>query len=800
MAWSGGERVGREDLLRRLWSADDRETNELRARHLQAVLSSTPWTLGVTLANVALCVAYLGRRIDSPLFAGWAAFMTVLAGYGLVSWWRRRARPRLAVPPRAVRSATLHAGLLALAWGLLPAIWFPELPAAEQLLLGYLVVGNLAAGAIALAWIPSAAWAYAGLQALASLVALQRSEHALAQPIQALLVLYVVVLCVAATSVARVFSQRHLSEKEAARQGEVVGLLLRDFEETTADVLWEIDPRGRFVQISDRLAALLERPTDKLAQLGLLQALQSVQAEGSNSVDRLRKALEFGEAFRDQVVRVQTAEGMRWWSVTAKPLHDGDGRLRGWRGVLSDVTSERQSHRHLSFLAHFDSLTGLANRVSLRNRLAQTVEQALQPSGRRGALLCLDLDNFKAINDTLGHSVGDAVLQATAQRLRKLTRKSDLCGRLGGDEFAVVLDDVRNDQEVQQFAQRLVASLRMPIDALGMSVTSGVSIGVAHVPQHARSVDEALVAADLALYAAKTGGRGRIGLFTEELGASQRRRMDVERELREALARNQLQVHYQPQVDIERWEITGADALVRWNHPTLGQVSPVEFIEVAEKTGLIHNIGAWVLDRACADARRVLPGLRIAVNVSAAQLQREGFVEQLGALLKNHQLPATRLEVEITESLLMENVRHAIENLHAIKQLGVHVALDDFGTGYSSLAYLRQFPFDKLKIDRAFIQELMQASDARAIVRTMLELARVLGMDTLAEGVEEPAQLEVLRRVGCSSMQGYLLARPMPARDLADLIRRWPELPRPLASDELPVSVQGSLSGALGHR
>ena len=299
------------------------------------------------------------------------------------------------------------------------------------------------------------------------------------------------------------------------------------------------------------------------------------------------------------------------------------------------------------------------------------------------------------------------------------------------------------------------------------------------------------------LYAAKAAGRGRVECFTDELGASQRRRMTVERELREALSRNELVVHYQPQVDLRTWTIRSAEALVRWNHPTLGAVSPAEFIPVAEETGLIHNIGAWVLAKACSDAQHWLPGLRIAVNASAAQVQRAGFVNELRQMLARYEIDPAQLEVEITESLLMEDIAVALENLHAIKQLGVRIALDDFGTGYSSLAYLRRFPFDKLKIDRAFIRELMSTSDARAIVRTILQLARVLGMDTVAEGVEEPAQLEVLGHVGCSAIQGFLVARPMPVESLVDLLARWDGLPRPASDGNLPESVMADLHPAL---
>jgi diguanylate cyclase (GGDEF)-like protein/PAS domain S-box-containing protein len=789
-----------QDGWRALWAllrSNDRDNNEIRARHLRAVQLTTPWTLGATVGCSLLCLMALWGSLDHGLLLGWAVGMGALCLSGLVSWWRVRAKPRQFARPRVFWRAALHAALLAGFWGLLPALWFPQLPHDQQLLVAVLVIGNMAAGAIALAMVPPAAWAYVWVQVVCSLVALTRWSGDTSLLVQLLLVMYASVLSVAVQAAALLFMRRQHSEREAARQSEVVGLLLRDFEETTADVLWEVDRNGQFTQVSDRLAAMLERPRSRVARLGLITALQSLEAEGSKGVARLRLALEQGEAFRDQVVRVRMSEGTRWWSVTAKPLTDSDGKQRGWRGVMADVTAERKSHRHLNYLAHYDSLTGLSNRVSLRNRLSQVLEQSLQSSGRRGALMCMDLDNFKAINDSLGHSVGDAVLQEMANRLRQHMRKSDLCGRLGGDEFAVVLDDVRSDEEAEQLAQRLVAAMRVPVQAMGLTVASGVSIGLVHLPRHARSVDEALVAADLALYAAKAAGRGRVHSFTEDLGVYQRRRLSVERELREALVRNQLSVVYQPQVDLATWQIVGAEALVRWNHPELGSVSPVEFIAVAEETGLIHNIGAWVLDRACSDAHHVLPSLRIAVNVSASQVQRAGLTHELQAQLQRHRLSPDRLEIEITESLLMENVNSALENLHAIKELGVRIALDDFGTGYSSLAYLRLFPFDKLKIDRAFIRELMLASDARAIVRTMLELARVLGMDTVAEGVEEPAQLEVLQRVGCSSIQGFLVARPMPAADLAALISRWPSLPRPTSTDDLPASLHCTLQDAL---
>ncbi|WP_409892444.1 putative bifunctional diguanylate cyclase/phosphodiesterase [Inhella sp.] len=782
---------------RRLWSATDVESSEVRARHIKAMLATTPWTMLASAINLGLCAWVLSGHAQTVTLIVWALAVLAMTVAGWVGCLRIQQSHLLAVGPGTVRAATVHALLLGAVWGAMPMLWFPHAESGLQMLIAVLVTGLTCAGALALTMVPPAALTYTFIMAGLSIGALVRDGGPYTGVIQVLMVLYAIVLAVVVLAVSRLFTQRLYSERDASRQSELVGLLLRDFEESTADVLWEVDRQGRFVQPSERLATLFERPLRSMAQLQFLPALLSMQVEGSRGGGRLKAALDAGDAFRDQVVRVTTAQGPRWWSITAKPLLDEQGLPRGWRGVLSDVTSERQSNQHLAFLAHFDSLTGLANRVSVRNRLAKAVEKKAQ-DGRFSALLCLDLDNFKMINDSHGHSVGDAVLQEVGRRLRKQSRKSSLCGRLGGDEFAVVVDDIEDRQEVLTLADRLVVSMRAPCATGGLTLNTGVSVGVAFLPEHANTVDEALVAADLALYEAKAAGRGRVVVFSPELGKSQKRRLTLERELREALLRDQFEVLYQPQVDIQSWRIVGAEALLRWHHPELGAVSPVEFIPLAEDSGLINNMGAWVLDRACADICGPLTGLRVAVNCSAIQLQRPRFVDELDHLMRTHGVPHGALEIEVTESLLMENLSTALENLNAIKELGVRVALDDFGTGYSSLAYLRRFPFDKLKIDRAFIRELMTTSDARHIVRTILSLAKILKMDTLAEGVEEPAQLEVLARHGCSGIQGFLVARPMTANELAAMVRGWVPMRHVVGLDELPESFSAPLTDR-GH-
>ncbi|MBH9553760.1 putative bifunctional diguanylate cyclase/phosphodiesterase [Inhella gelatinilytica] len=777
---------------RALWSGLDDAAGAMRARHLSAMLRVAPLTMGATALSVVLTAWMLQTTISSLALVLWSGSLLALCVHGFQGWWKRRNLHPETAGPVAIRRATAHAAVMGLGWAAASGAWLPVLDPTQQVWMVVVLMALMCGGTVALSLIPSAALSFLAIITSGLWVGLARSELQLVAPLIGLVGAYAVVMAALVVSAAHFYARGVLTEREASRQGEVFGLLLRDFEESSADVLWEVDRFGRFVNPSRRLAGWAERPADRLTQLTLMQLMKSLQPEGSSGVERLQQALDRGEAFREVPVRVQVASGQRWWAVTGKPLTDEQGVPCGWRGVLSDVTAARQSHQHVAYLAQHDALTGLANRTTIRNRVAQSLEAG----GRRGALLCMDLDNFKLINDTHGHTLGDKVLQEVARRLRVHVRKGDVCGRLGGDEFAVVIADARSDDEVQAFAQRLVVSMRVPIEIEQASVTTGVSIGLAFLPDHAQTVDEAMVAADLALYSAKSSGRGRVEAFTSELGEIQRRRATLERELRQALARDELEVYYQPQVDLKTWTICGAEALVRWHHPDLGSISPAEFVPVAEATGLIHNIGAWVLAKASSDAKQLLPGLRIAVNASAAQVQRASFVNEVRQLLQRQELAVGQLEIEITESLLMEDVQTALENLHAIKQLGVRIALDDFGTGYSSLAYLRRFPFDKLKIDRAFIRELTSTSDARAIVRTILQLARVLGMDTVAEGVEEPAQLEVLQHVGCGSIQGFLVARPMPVQSLIQLRESWAKLPRPLFEGALPESVLAELPPA----
>jgi diguanylate cyclase (GGDEF)-like protein/PAS domain S-box-containing protein len=776
-----------------LYASPEPAAAEVRARHVEAVLRLTPLVLLANLINASLVILALRGSAPAHELAIWAGLLGVACLYSLHSWGRARGRVLHQVSPRAVLRATLQSTLMSMLWAAVPLLWLPHAAPPQQLLLSVLTSGVLCAGAFALATLAPASLAHVLVLSGAAIASLLRTGDMVLALLSVMVVVYTVIVLAGVRGVERLFSAHLASQREAERQSQMVGLLLRDFEEHSVDVLWEIDRHGHFTHVSDRLAVLLGHDREALQAKTLVDVLSPACQEGDepNGLQALRRALVLDKPFRDIVLRVKWGDNLGWWSVTAKPLLDEAGHTSGWRGVISDVTKQRLTHQRLAYLAHFDSLTGLANRVQLRERLNQALSTSGEPP-RRSALLCLDLDNFKTINDSLGHSVGDAVLRQVAQRLQTVVRRSDLLARLGGDEFAVVLDDVRSDDEVLQLAQRLIEVLNRPAEVNGRRVAMGASIGVAQIPEHGQTIDEILGNADLALYAAKERGRGRYEVFAPWLGLRNRRVAQLEGALRQALQRNELSLEWQPQVEVGSWRVVSAEALIRWRHPELGDVAPTEFVAVAEKCGLIGEIGGWALARACTEAQAALPGLSISVNVSPVQLMQPGFQAEVERALRQSGLPASRLEIEITESVFLDDATAALTNLHALKALGIRIALDDFGTGYSAFQYLRRFPFDTLKIDRAFVRELMTHHDARAIVRTIVQLAATLGMQTIAEGVEEPIELEVLNHAGCRMIQGFLVARPMPMVRLLPFLHGWSGRARP-APTELPETMQATL-------
>ena len=457
---------------------------------------------------------------------------------------------------------------------------------------------------------------------------------------------------------------------------------------------------------------------------------------------------------------IKTKDG-RTFSIVNKPLSGG-----GWLATHEDITERQRTEERIVHMARHDALTDLPNRVLLRERLEYELKRVKR--GEMLAVLCLDLDRFKSVNDTLGHPVGDELLKVVSDRLRGCTREPDTIARLGGDEFAIIMTAIQQPTDAAALARRIRESIVKPFHLDGHQIVVDISIGISVAPLDATTPDQLLKNADMALYGAKGDGRGVYRFFEPEMDARMKARRDLEMDLRNALMNNEFELYYQPLVNLETNEITSFEALLRWHHPRRGTISPAEFIPIAEETGLIIPVGEWVLRTACLETAKWPKDVKVAVNLSPAQLKSRNVVEVVMSALEESGLPAKRLQLEITESVLMHNTFGTLATLHKLRELGVQIAMDDFGTGYSSLSYLRSFPFDKIKIDRSFIQDISSAAEPLAIVHAVAGLAKCLNMVSTAEGVETQQQMETLQNVGCTEMQGYYFSQAKPAAEIIE--------------------------------
>ena len=477
-----------------------------------------------------------------------------------------------------------------------------------------------------------------------------------------------------------------------------------------------------------------------------LAELKAKVAEGSTFANLV--ALDDGRAF----------------AVVNKPLADG-----GWVATHEDVTERRRAEQQIVHMARHDALTDLPNRVLLREQLEHELKRVKR--GEIVAMLCLDLDHFKSVNDTLGHPIGDELLKLVADRLRGCTREPDTIARLGGDEFAIIMTQLRQPSDAAVLARRIRASISKPYQVDGHQIVSDISIGISIAPIDGTEPDQLLKNADMALYGAKADGRGTYRYFEAEMDKRMKERRDLEMDLRQALANGEFELHYQPLVNLQTNEISAFEALLRWHHPSKGLISPADFIPIAEETGLIVSIGEWVLRTACKETANWPDHVKVAVNLSPAQLKTKNLVSIVKDALVDCGMAPQRLQLEITETMLMQNTFATLAMLHELRKLGVQIAMDDFGTGYSSLSYLRSFPFDKIKIDRSFIQDLANGAEPRAIVHAVAGLAKCLNMISTAEGVETQQQLDTLQAAGCTEMQGYLFSRAKPANEIVKLFQ-----------------------------
>jgi diguanylate cyclase (GGDEF)-like protein/PAS domain S-box-containing protein len=498
----------------------------------------------------------------------------------------------------------------------------------------------------------------------------------------------------------------------------------------------------------------------------------------------LRLRVLAGESIPDLEVQRQKASGEMFdLSLSLSPLRDEDGAISGFLTLAADVTARKRAERQVEFLAYRDVLTGLPNRSLLQDRFAQAIARA-ERSRHKVALLFLDLDHFKTINDTLGHATGDALLKEVARRLSECMREMDTISRQGGDEFLVVLSDLTGAEMITPVLDKIRERLQQPLLFDGHELSISSSIGVAMYPDDGQDFETLLKKADMALYRAKDAGRNQARFFDEQMNTEAMDHLRLKNGLHRVLERGELGLHFQPQFDLNSGRVLGAEALLRWRHPEQGLIPPARFIPVAEDSGLIVPIGEWVIRQACAQAmvwrQAGLPPLRIAVNLSAVQFRRGEVPAVVAQALKDSGLEPELLELELTESILLHNTEEMLAGVDELKRLGVKLSIDDFGTGYSSLAYLKRFAVDRLKIDQSFVRDLAHDSDDAAIVRAIIQMAAGLDLRTVAEGVEDAATLATLRYFGCDEAQGYYLARPLPAGEFAELLARLEAQPHDL--------------------
>ncbi|RJS59029.1 bifunctional diguanylate cyclase/phosphodiesterase [Bacillus sp. PK3_68] len=536
--------------------------------------------------------------------------------------------------------------------------------------------------------------------------------------------------------------------------------------ENSSDLVSVIDQSGSFLYMSPSHALLLG---DELAKLESGRIFQWVHEEDQLTLSEELKLLAAKKKVSSLLeFRIKTNRGAYKDTETKiNPVIDKDGEIKSFVLAMRDITERKKSERMIYHLAYHDTLTDLPNRRLFMNRLRKEVDHAKSYSSQL-AVMFIDLDRFKFVNDSWGHENGDFILTEAARRIKNSLRPSDLVARLGGDEFTVLLNNVSGMEELDQIAKRIHSNFQEPLKVAGEHYTLSCSIGIALFPVNGEDADELLNKADTALYSVKKRGRNGYALFKPEMEEKSLERILLENELRKAIELEQFHIDYQPKMDISKNQLIGMEALVRWDHPELGRISPNKFIPVAEETGLILPLGEWVLRRGCRQNKewqnKGYPPLKISVNMSVRQLAHPNIIERIEEILTETGLEAQWLELEVTESVFAD-IDHAADTLQRLRDIGIHISIDDFGTGYSSFSYIKYLPVDTLKIDASFIRDIHQNEESQAIVQAVLTLARTLGINVIAEGVESQEQLDVLNEDGCSQGQGFLFSKPLSGED-----------------------------------
>jgi diguanylate cyclase (GGDEF)-like protein/PAS domain S-box-containing protein len=750
--------VLRLHLIRHDVPESDREWfAECQLRQLEIL----PWLP----SDLSRCVLYIWFFASMPV-----PVLTMTASMGILVWtWEfflmrniMRLAPRIFDRLNLIRATLLVRGV---AWAIGIGCAVRYAPEGDARLAIYFGAAALMVDMLFTVTLPIVGIAACALQVLAMGGALLLSGTTNSAAVLTVTIMLMLAVHYAIFNLYYLFATRRLRTRRLKTANETIEVLLGHSDEHGSDWLVEINRRGQLVRPSQRMCEALGRTRDEVEGMHIMSLI-----EAGPQLRELLGAARARKQISNLLLPAKVGTERRWWSISGCAIYDSTGEYTGYRAFVQDVTQKQAAEERVRTLALTDTLTGLANRAVFTSRMQEALASA-GPDTVIGVMF-IDLDSFKITNDTMGHAAGDEVLRQSAERIAAMIKPGDTAARLGGDEFALLITSACEAKEITDRADALTAAMARPVRIDGQVVASAASIGVAVGPRDGAQGDLLLRAADMALYEAKARGRGRSVEYQPELLEERAERRHLEGDLRHALDRGEFSLQYQPLIDVETRAITGYEALLRWNHPVRGSVPPSVFIPIAEQIDIINPIGEWVLREALAEAATWRDDITIAVNVSPAQMRGEALLGQvIGALAATGVAPE-RLELEITENLLMHECDVHTRMMHRLRAFGVRIALDDFGTGYSSLNYLRSFPFDKLKIDQSFVRDLAFDGDSLSIIEMLLRLSRDFSMETIAEGVENEGQFAALEAMGCEQVQGFLFGKPIPADAIPASVRK----------------------------
>ena len=746
----------------------------IRAQQIEKFRAMLPYSLAGNAISAFLLFCALAPTQDIQTLSFWLATLLLLSVVGMKT--NKQIRPERVghrtASKRKLRRPYIEIVMMAAAWAVAPIFFLPIIDDHQLAIIMTVGAGTMAAGAFLLSPIPRAASLFVTVFASGFFIGfINRMGGVFEWALLALLFVYGLVMVRAIYwnfgNYVEAWLHQFKSEEqtnELQQQKDMISVLLKDFEESASDVLWQIDKEGRFFEVSEELAGFFGLPVKVLEKLTIWRIFDEANLIEQSSLKALVTCLESQHAFSDRVISHRHMGRELFWNISAKPVY-ANGSFDGFRGVLADVTEAQNASSRISYLAHYDPLTDLPNRASFGETLERCL-YAQQTEDEAFCIIALDLDFFKAVNDAHGHDIGDKLLRRAAQLMRTCLQADDFIARIGGDEFAIIQRHIKTRGQTMALCDHLVEVLGRPITIEGIDLQIGVSMGVAFCPFDTLDMGDLQKFADLALYKSKQEGRSCVRYFKQDMDDAARARRALEADLKKALNNGEFELHYQPLLDAKTSKVTAYEALLRWNHPERGLVSPDSFIQVCEQSGLILAIGDWVIRQALHEVASWASEAKIAINLSAIQVKQRGLVSTVVNAISSSGIAPSRVEFEITETVLLDDSEEALSRLRDLQALGVSIALDDFGTGYASLSYLRIFSFDKIKIDRSFVHAMAENRGCAAIVQAVTNMAKAMGVRSTAEGVETLEQLEHLRALGCDDIQGFYFSPPKCAADL----------------------------------